>query len=114
MTVYDVDSSAVDTLVSKGAQKGSSPKEVAAASDQVVTMLPNNDIVRAVYSGADGVLAGAKKGALLIDSSTIDPAVSKEVAEAAKSKGAAFVDAPVSGGDNHNSKLSPVFIKVLF
>jgi len=63
-------------------------------------MLPNNDIVRNVYCGKDGVLEGVKNGALLIDSSTIDPAVSKEMAEKCKAKGGDFVDAPVSGGVN--------------
>lgn len=100
MVVYDVDSAAVSALTSKGASSASSPAEVAAQSGSVVTMLPNNDIVRAVYSGGDGVLSAVNSGALLIDSSTIDPAVSKEMAQAAQSKGATFVDAPVSGGVN--------------
>jgi 3-hydroxyisobutyrate dehydrogenase len=64
-------------------------------------MLPNNDIVRNVYTGTDGVLSGLQNGSFLIDSSTVDPAVSKEVASLAKNAGAAaFVDAPVSGGVN--------------
>ena len=64
-------------------------------------MLPNNDIVKAVYGGNDGVFSGLQKGSFLIDSSTVDPAVSKEMAALAKSSGAkAFVDAPVSGGVN--------------
>ncbi len=100
MVVFDVDNSAVSALASKGAASASSPADVAAQSDHVVTMLPNNDIVRDVYTGKDGVLSAVSKGALLVDSSTIDPAVSKEMACAAAGKGAAFVDAPVSGGVN--------------
>ena len=101
VVVYDVDSSAVSALSSKGAVAAASPAEVAAQSDRLVTMLPNNDIVRAVYTSSDGgVLGSVKKGALLVDSSTIDPAVSKEMSAAASAAGAAFVDAPVSGGVN--------------
>lgn len=65
-------------------------------------MLPNNDIVRKVYTNAeDGIFAGMNAGTFLIDSSTIDPAVSKEIGALAKNHGAdCFVDAPVSGGVN--------------
>ncbi len=74
---------------------------MASKSSTIVTMLPNNDIVRNVYSGNDGVFSGLQKGSFLIDSSTVDPAVSKEMAEQAKANGAkCFVDAPVSGGVN--------------
>ena len=65
-------------------------------------MLPNNDIVRHVYASPDdGILSGLKKGSFLIDCSTVDPAVSKEIAALASESGASgFVDAPVSGGVN--------------
>ena len=68
-------------------------------ADFVVTMLPNGGIVRAVYTGDDGVFAGLKPGATCIDSSTIDLATVKEMAQlAADQKGAGFLDTPVSGG----------------
>ena len=89
----------MSNLVDKGAASVSSPKDMADKADHIVTMLPNNDIVRAVYTGSDGILNGdLANGSLLIDSSTIDPAVSKEMAAACAEKGSAFVDAPVSGG----------------
>ena len=77
-------------------------KDVAKQSSKIVTMLPNNDIVRKVYTNAeDGIFAGMNAGTFLIDSSTIDPAVSKEIGALAKNHGAdCFVDAPVSGGVN--------------
>lgn len=98
--VYDVDSCAVEAMIARGAHKKKSPQDVAAHSDHIVTMLPNNDIVREVYTGRDGILEQVQPQTVLIDSSTIDPAVSKEMAEAAKAKKAIFVDAPVSGGVN--------------
>lgn len=86
-------------MIARGAHKKKSPQDVAAHSDHIVTMLPNNDIVREVYTGRDGILEQVQPQTVLIDSSTIDPAVSKEMAEAAKAKKAIFVDAPVSGGN---------------
>lgn len=81
-----------------GATAAASPAEVAGACDTLVTMLPSNPHVRSVYLGDDGVLSTAREGSLFIDCSTIDPAVSREVAAKAMGKGCDFVDAPVSGG----------------
>ncbi|XP_043541565.1 3-hydroxyisobutyrate dehydrogenase, mitochondrial-like [Chiloscyllium plagiosum] len=75
-----------------------SPAEVAERADRVITMLPSSPNVIEVYTGPNGILKKVKKGSLLIDSSTIDPAVSKEMAKAAEKIGAMFMDAPVSGG----------------
>jgi 3-hydroxyisobutyrate dehydrogenase len=68
------------------------------AGDIVVTMLPAGPQVRAVYLGPDGIIAKAKKGALLIDCSTIDVETARLVAEEAKKAGFEMLDAPVSGG----------------
>ena len=69
-------------------------------SKTVISMLPNNDIVKAVYTDADGVFAKVQPDSLLVDCSTIDPIVAKDMSEKAKAKGAVFCDAPVSGGVN--------------
>ena len=71
---------------------------MAAASDVVITMLPSNPHVREVYCGADGVLEGARAGSIMIDSSTIDPNVAREVAASVAAAGSKLIDAPVSGG----------------
>lgn len=94
---YDVTSSSVDSLVAKGAKGAAGPGEVAASSSQLVTMLPNNAIVEAVYTE---VLSRVSPGSLLVDCSTVDPALSKALALRAREKGCQFVDAPVSGGIN--------------
>jgi len=78
----------------------SCPAEVAEQSKTVISMLPNNDIVKAVYTDADGVFAKVQPDSLLVDCSTIDPTVAKDMSEKAKAKGAVFCDAPVSGGVN--------------
>ncbi|CAL8364260.1 unnamed protein product, partial [Arctogadus glacialis] len=74
------------------------PADVAEKADRILTMLPSSPNVIEVYTGANGILKKVKKGTLLIDSSTIDPAVSREMAVAAEKMGAVFMDAPVSGG----------------
>jgi len=100
IVVYDVNTDAVSDLVSKGAVAATSPLEVAGQSETIITMLPNNSIVSNVYQGADGIFASLKEGSLLIDSSTVDPALSKQLACQAAGKKCSFVDAPVSGGVN--------------
>ncbi|CAK0853658.1 unnamed protein product [Prorocentrum cordatum] len=98
VVAFDVNEAAVGALVDRGAARAESPAAVAAAAGTVVTMLPSNPHVLAVYLGERGLLAGAAPGALLVDCSTCEPSVSKEVAAAAAEKGLTYMDAPVSGG----------------
>jgi 2-hydroxy-3-oxopropionate reductase len=99
LLVHNRTRSKEEPLVSEGASAAESPRAVAAASDVVITMLPDSPDVEAVYFGEDGVLADARSGQLLIDMSSIAPAVARSVAAAASSAGADALDAPVSGGD---------------
>jgi 3-hydroxyisobutyrate dehydrogenase len=69
-----------------------------AGADVVITMLPSSPHVETAYTGDGGVLMAARKGTLLVDMSTIDPAVTRRLAAAAAERGLRFVDAPVSGG----------------
>lgn len=89
----------VEELVKLGAKGAKTPKEVAAASDVIITMLPNSPQVKEVVLGANGVIEGAKKGAVVIDMSSIAPLVSREIAEKLAEKGIEMLDAPVSGGE---------------
>lgn len=100
VVVYDILAESVNQLVASGAQAAHSPAQVAQSCSQVLTMLPNNDIVRAVYEGPEGLLSHIAEGGFLIDSSTVDPALSKELAAKAAGRSVEFVDAPVSGGVN--------------
>ena len=97
VVVYDSNPEAMRSLVSAGAAAASSVADLASQSDRVITMLPTPDIVKAVYRGSDGVFANAKKGSILIDSSTVGPEPPQELAPEAKSKGLTFIDAPVTG-----------------
>ncbi|XP_037078041.1 3-hydroxyisobutyrate dehydrogenase, mitochondrial-like isoform X2 [Pollicipes pollicipes] len=100
VSVFDVSEEAAGRLGSLGAQVCSSPAAVAEGCDRIVSMLPNSRHVQDVYAGANGILSTVQPGTLMIDSSTIDPAVSQEMALAADAKSAVYMDAPVSGGVN--------------
>jgi 3-hydroxyisobutyrate dehydrogenase len=101
LTVFDLYAPSVAALVEKGAKAASSPKVLAESGlDAIVTMLPSSPHVKDVYMGENGLLAGLAKNSstLLLDSSTIDPAVARTVAAAAAAKNIAMIDSPVSGG----------------
>ena len=94
----DMSTAQLDKLKGAGGSVAASLKELAARAEIVVTMLPSGKEVREVYLGADGIVATARPGTLLIDSSTIDVETARAVGKAAGDKGLMMVDAPVSGG----------------
>jgi 3-hydroxyisobutyrate dehydrogenase-like beta-hydroxyacid dehydrogenase len=95
LTVADVQPAAVGELTAAGAKAAATPRDVAAASEIVITMLPDAPDVERVALGADGIVAGIKPGSVYIDMSTIDPATTKRVGAAIAAKGAQMIDAPV-------------------
>ncbi len=99
LAVYDIILDRMEELVEAGARRGSSGKDVTAASDIVITMLPNSPDVREAVLGPGGVLEGARSGTILIDMSSIAPLASREIAARVSEKGVVMLDAPVSGGE---------------
>ena len=95
---FDLVAGARERLTAAGGKAATDIAAAAEGAEVVITMLPAGPEVRAVYAGADGVLAAAPPGALLIDSSTIDVATARGVAASAAAKGFDMLDAPVSGG----------------
>jgi 2-hydroxy-3-oxopropionate reductase len=95
----DRNQEAVGEVAAAGAISAATPKDVAAQSDIVITMLPNSPHVKEVVLGENGIIEGAKQGAVVIDMSSIAPLVSREVGARLAEKGVAFLDAPVSGGE---------------
>jgi len=89
----------VEEIVGAGAKRGSSPRDVAAQVDVLITMLPNSPEVEEVALGKDGIIDGARQGLLFLDMSTISPIVSQKVGKALAAKGVRMLDAPVSGGE---------------
>ncbi|QKG25806.1 2-hydroxy-3-oxopropionate reductase [Actinomadura verrucosospora] len=99
VTGYDVVAKNVDALVAAGGSAADGVPAAVAGADVVVTMLPQDEHVEAVYFGPDGVVENAAPGALCIDFSTIRPETSIKVAEAGRERGLRVLDAPVSGGE---------------
>jgi 2-hydroxy-3-oxopropionate reductase len=89
----------VDEVVAGGATRASSPAEVARQATRIITMLPDSPDVERVLEGPDGVFGAMQPGTILIDMSSISPAVARRLADAARARGAAMLDAPVSGGE---------------
>jgi 3-hydroxyisobutyrate dehydrogenase len=98
VAVFDPSADAVAPLVARGARAAGSPAEAAAGAAFVLCSLPNPAILREAIAGQDGVLESAGPGAVIVDFSTGDPAVARELAAAAAERGVAFLDAPVSRG----------------
>jgi 3-hydroxyisobutyrate dehydrogenase-like beta-hydroxyacid dehydrogenase len=86
-----------EPLVERGMRQAASPREVAAAADVVLSMVTDTSAVEAVASGPDGIMAGLRPGVVWADMSTIAPDASRRLAERVAEKGAAMLDAPVSG-----------------
>jgi len=93
---FDVSPQAAGQLADSGGGRAGSAADAGRDAEIVITMLPAGEQVRAVYLGE--VLAAVAPGTLLIDCSTIDVATARAVAQAARGKGLAMIDAPVSGG----------------
>jgi len=98
-TVYNRSRDKAEPLLALGATFADTPKKVAEASDVVFAIVGFPKDVREVFLGADGALAGGKPGTVLVDMTTSEPSLAKEIYDAAKVKGMHSLDAPVSGGD---------------
>jgi 3-hydroxyisobutyrate dehydrogenase len=96
--VWNRTASRMEPLVEVGATAGSSPADVAAHSDIIITCVSDTPDVEAVILGEDGVIHGAREGSLVVDMSTISPHATKEISTKLAEKGVAMLDAPISGG----------------
>ena len=99
LVVHNRSQEAVDELMTVGATAASTPMDTAAASDIIITMLPDSPDIESVILGEHGVLAGCRKGNIIIDMSSIAPLVSQKIAKLAEARGVEMLDAPVSGGE---------------
>ena len=103
LTVWNRTPARAEELVKAGAVLAKTPREVAAASDALLTIVSDPPALESVLWGQegknDGALGGLKAGSIYIDSSTISPALVKKIAAACKDRGVRFLDAPVTGGD---------------
>ena len=110
LTVFDIVDEALARMVERGAARARSAREVAAATDAVLTVLPDGPEVEAAVLGSDGVMAGAHRGTILIECSTIDPIVSDRVGRAVREAGFRMVDAAIGRLPLHAEKGQLVFM----
>lgn len=99
LTLYTRNRSKASPILAKGATWADSPRAVTEQTDVVITMVGFPHDVREVYFGEHGVLAGVRPGMVLVDMTTTEPSLAREIALEAQSLGVFAVDAPVSGGD---------------
>ncbi|MFE1775098.1 2-hydroxy-3-oxopropionate reductase [Streptomyces sp. NPDC059008] len=99
VTGYTLEADKLQRLADNGGTAAGSIAEAVTDADIVITMVPASPHVEAIAYGPDGILAHAKRGALLIDMSSITPQTSIDLAKAAADKGIRVLDAPVSGGE---------------
>ena len=99
VTVYSRTRAKADGLVAAGARWAETAGEAAAAADIIFTMVGFPQDVRQVYFDADGIIANARTGAVLVDMTTTSPSLAVEIDTAARTHSHLALDAPVSGGD---------------
>ena len=112
LTLHDINRAAAERVAAthEGVEIADTPMAVAEVSDIVITMLPSGKYVREVALGASGLIDGFRAGALLLDTSSSQPWLTLETAEALKAKGVDMVDAPVSGARSGAESAELVFM----
>ncbi len=99
LTVHNRTRQKAQPLLDEGAKWADSPADVAAASDILITCVPDTPDVREVLLGPKGIIHAAHSGLVCVDTSTISPTATKEMAETLKKKAVTLLDAPLSGGE---------------
>ena len=97
VTGYDIVEKKISNLISLGLKPAKSPKEAAAGAELILLSLRTWNIVQDVMEGKDGVLASARQGQIIMDTSTVEPWESKAMAEKLAEKGIEWLDVPISG-----------------
>jgi len=98
LVVWNRTGAKAEELVRAGAKLAGTPREAAAASDVLLTIVSDPPALEAVLWGDMGALAGLRRGSTYIDSSTVAPALARRIAAACAERGVEFLDAPVTGG----------------
>jgi 2-hydroxy-3-oxopropionate reductase len=99
LKVYDIEAAAVEALCREGATGETSPLEAAAGMEAVISILPNDEIVKQVAIGRQGVIEGLAAGGIYADMSTLSPSTPRFLSPLFAERDIALLDAPVSGGD---------------
>jgi 3-hydroxyisobutyrate dehydrogenase-like beta-hydroxyacid dehydrogenase len=98
LTVWNRTASRAEPLAKQGAKVATTPREVAAQSDVLITIVSDPPALEGVLWGAGGALDGLRRGSIYIDSSTVTPDLARRAAAECATRGVDFLDAPVTGG----------------
>ena len=109
--VFDRDEDAIASLIESGARRCNTLREVGEACRIIFLCLPTSEHVRAVLFGEDGLAAALRSGTMIVDQTTGDPAITREMAAELSRRGIALIDAPVSGGP-HGAAAGTIAIMV--
>ncbi len=99
LTVFNRTRNRTEALAERGAAVADTPADLAARSEVILVMVSDSPDVEAVVAGPSGLLEGIRPGSVVVDMSTVSPALERRLDEALRQKGCHLVDAPVSGGD---------------
>jgi 2-hydroxy-3-oxopropionate reductase len=110
LTVWNRTASRADELVAAGAKFAQSPRELAANSEIVLSIVSDPPALEEVLWSQNGAMQGFQRGSTYIDSSTVSPTLARKVATACRERGVHFLDAPVTGGDWGAKKGELVFM----
>ena len=110
LTVWNRTPSRADELVAAGAKLAQSPQEVAAGCDFLLTIVSDPPAIEEVLWGPHGAMQALQRSSIYVDSSTISPVLARKIAGACATRGARFLDAPVTGGDWGAKKGELVFM----
>jgi len=110
LTVWNRTASRADELVAAGAKLARSPRELAANSEIVLSIVSDPPALEEVLWGQNGAMQGFRRGSIYVDSSTVSPTLARKIASACEERGVRFLDAPVTGGDWGAKKGELVFM----
>jgi 3-hydroxyisobutyrate dehydrogenase-like beta-hydroxyacid dehydrogenase len=110
LTVWNRTASRADELVAAGAKLAQSPRELAANSEFVISIVSDPAALEEVLWGKNGAMQSLQSGSIYVDSSTVSPTLARKVATACEERGVRFLDAPVTGGDWGAKKGELVFM----
>jgi 2-hydroxy-3-oxopropionate reductase len=99
VVVHNRSRAPIDEIVAQGAEGSDSPADVARRATRIITMLPDGPDVAVVLQGHNGVFSAIQRETIVIDTSSISPAIARHLAKRAQEHGATMLDAPVSGGE---------------
>jgi 3-hydroxyisobutyrate dehydrogenase-like beta-hydroxyacid dehydrogenase len=97
LAIFDIAPAAMSALTEQGATPANSPADVADHADIIISMIPDDPALEAVAAGLQGIFQSAKQGMIYIDMSTVSPAASARIGQAAAKRGIQYLRAPVSG-----------------